>query len=103
MTLLAELTLTIQPAEALFWSYASGLPIRTWFIEQLPEQIASIASLPDGRRPYTCSALLDIPDKGREHVLAEANSYRIRVTTLVDELSQWLGDSHEAWQGKTIL
>lgn len=89
MTRLAATKLVLRPVAPVDWQQRSGVPIRAWLLSQLNDSLRAIAQPEDGRLPYTVSGLMNLP-RGRVILLHPDTSYTIRITTLCDELTDWL-------------
>lgn len=90
MTTIAAITLTLQPRVSLELPRWNGALMRDCFVQQMPHAVADDATPAGGRLPYTVS---NIQPHGRERggfiTLQSEQTYRWRVTTLTDTLSDW--------------
>lgn len=93
MTTITEATISLNVTEAVSVPRWLGAHMRDWLIAQMPEALAELAHPLDGRFPYTVSDLLPVPDvRQPQRTLEPTQTYRLRITTLSDPLSDWLAD-----------
>lgn len=89
MTWLAAAKLILRPVAPVDWQQRSGVPVRAWLLDQMSDSLRAMAQPDDGRLPYTVSGLMNLP-RGRVIHLHPEMTCAVRLTTLDDQLTDWL-------------